>query len=82
MIVQASADRAGAVQAIKQELVSGGIGFALGVWVDTTGRAKAKVVPIEGVASRRGRRTNVCARQSSQRLGPSTRTCRTWVPRS
>jgi hypothetical protein len=49
MTVQASGDRAAAVQAIKQKLVSGGIGFALGVWVDTIGRAKAKIVPIEGV---------------------------------
>ena len=49
MTVPASADRAAAVQAVKQELVSGGIGFALGVWVDTIGRAKAKVVPIEHV---------------------------------
>jgi glutamine synthetase len=42
-------DRASAIEDVKKQLAAKGVEFALAAWVDTTGRAKAKFVPVEGI---------------------------------
>lgn len=46
---QNAADRSAAIEDVKKDLIARDVKFALAVWVDTVGRAKAKFVPIESV---------------------------------